>query len=171
MAKAKEKAASAPEAEEVVSRVYEAGYQIAPSVKEEEVEQVVSGLRSVVEKADGSLIAEGAPATVRLAYGLPGKEGSKRVLFDRAYFGWLKFESSTDGAHALADALKKDSSVLRSVVFRTVREDTRAKFKAPTLREVKRTDAIKTAPRKTEESAAPVSEVDLDKALETLTAE
>jgi hypothetical protein len=58
------------------------------------------------------------------------------------------------------------------MVFRTIREETRARLKAPQLREVKRgAEATKTAtPRKTEE-AAPVSEADLDKALETLTIE
>jgi hypothetical protein len=45
-------------------------------------------------------------------------------------------------------------------------------MKAPQLREVKRTDVIKTTARRPEETAekAPVSEADLDKALETLAA-
>jgi hypothetical protein len=57
--------------------------------------------------------------------------------------------------------------------FKTIREDTRAKFKAPQLREVKRTDTIKAAPRKAPEGEEKeaVSEADLEKALETLTQE
>ncbi len=166
----KEAKSVATEAEEAILRVYEAGYQISPSIKEEDVEAVVGRFRALIEKAGGSFISEGAPAMVRLAYGLPGTEGGKRVLFDRAYFGWLKFECSTEAAKGLAEALERDEAILRSIVFKTLREDTRAKFKT-TLREVKRNDTIKAAPRKQEENTGPVSEEDLDKALETLTTE
>jgi hypothetical protein len=54
------------------------------------------------------------------------------------------------------------------MVFRTVREETRARLKAPQLREVKRGDTPKPAPRKAEESA-PVNEEQIEKAIETLT--
>ena len=67
--------------------------------------------------------------------------------------------------------LKGNATIMRSILFQTVREETRARFKAPTLREVKRTDTIKSTPRTTEESAAPLSEADLEKAIEDITAE
>lgn len=159
-------------AEEVALRVYEAGYQISPSVKEEDLEKVVADIRAAVEKAGGSFIAEGAPAMNRLAYAIETKEGGKRMNHDRAYFGWLKFEAATSTVEALNEALNVHPLIIRSLVFKTVREDTRAKMKAPTLREVKRTDTIKTSPRRAaDETKGPVSEVDLDKALETITAE
>ncbi len=41
-------------------------------------------------------------------------------------------------------------------------------MKAPTLREVKRTDTIKSSPRH-EEVSAPISEADLEKALQDIT--
>ena len=153
-----------------VCRVYEAGYHISPLVKEEDIEKIVAEIRGVVEKGSGVFIAEGAPVLMKLAYEIEGNEGNKKHLFDRGYFGWLKFESSSETADALRAALEKHASIFRSMVFRTVREETRARLKAPQLREVKRTDTAKAAPRKAEE-AAPVSEADLDKALETLTLE
>lgn len=156
---------------ETVTRIYEAGYHIMPTVKEEDVEKVVSGIRSEIEKLGGSFIAEGAPSLLKLSFDMDKRDGEKHVAHDRGYFGWLKFEAGTYAAKALTDSLKANPQVLRALVFKTVREDTRAKLKAPQLREVKRTDTIKAAPRKTEEDKAPVSEVDLDKALETLTAE
>src|SRR3989344_4784947 len=142
----------------VALRVYEAGYHIAPSAKEEELEGIVGGIRNVIEKAGGSFIAEGAPSLTRLSYGVEGREGGKRVEFDRAYFGWIKFESTIEAARTLEAALKQSNDIARSIVFRTVREDTRAKYKAPQLREVKRTDTIHTTPRRVEGSTAPVSE-------------
>lgn len=153
-----------------VMRVYEAGYHISPFVAEENIEKIVSDIRSTVEQGGGTFIAEGAPALMKLAFGIEGVAEGKTQEFDRGYFGWLKFEATSEASDALAEALEKHPSIFRSIVFRTVREETRARLKAPQLREVKRSDAPKAAPRK-EETAAPVSEVDLDKAIETLTLE
>ena len=165
----------APESNEneVINRVYEAGYHIVPTVKEEDVEKVVSSIRSEIEKLGGSFISEGAPSLLKLSFSMDMREGEKHVGYDRGYFGWLKFEADTHAAKALTDALTANPLILRSIVFKTLREDTRAKFKAPQLREVKRTDTIRSSPRKAPEGevAAPVSEVELEKALETLTAE
>lgn len=159
--------------EEAVTRIYEAGYHIIPSVKEEDVDAVVAGIRSEIEKQGGSLIAEGAPSLMKLSYDMEQRVGEKLVAHDRGYFGWLKFEAPTAAAKALTDALNANKQIFRSIVFKTIREDTRAKYKAPQLREVKRTDTIKASPRKVEskDDVAPVSEEDLEKALETLTSE
>lgn len=163
--------------EAAVSRIYEVGYHITPTVKEEDLEKIVSEVRGIIEKQGGSFIAEGAPSLMKLAYPmsvrLPAQagEGERYAEYDRGYFGWIKFEGAPAIAAMLDEALKTNRNVLRFIVFKTVREDTRAKMKAPTLREVKRTDTIKAAPRRIEEVAAPVSEADLEKALEDITAE
>jgi ribosomal protein S6 len=156
---------------EAVSRIYEVGYHIIPTVAEENLDKVVGGIRAVIEKAGGSFIAEGAPTLTKLAYPMEAREGDKRVSHDRGYFGWLKFEAPVAVAASLEEMLKADGNILRSIVFRTVREETRARMKAPTLREVKRTDTIRSSPRREEEVSAPVSEVDLDKALQDIIAE
>lgn len=164
------KAAQKEEAadQEVVLRVYEAGYHIVPQTKEEELDAVVAQVRAVIEKLGGSFIAEGAPALMKLTYPMTTREGDKNVEYDRSYFGWLKFEAPASVVKALEEHFAATRSIFRSIVFKTLREDTRAKIKGPQLREVKRGDALKTV-RKAED-AAPVSEVDLDKALETITA-
>ena len=157
--------------EAAVVRVYEVGYHISPNVKEEDLEKVVSSIRSIIEKHGGSFIAEGAPALTRLAYEIEVREGEKHIQYDRGYFGWLKFETTSEAAQALERAMKADRNFLRAIVFRTVREDTRAKMKAPQLREVKRTDTIRTVTRRVEEAQGPVSEEKLEKAIEDITAE
>jgi ribosomal protein S6 len=155
--------------QESALRVYEVGYHIIPTVREEDIEGVVASIRAVIEKAGGSFIAEGAPALMKLAYAMNAREGDKNVEYDRGYFGWIKFESSVEASEKLNEALKTDRNILRHIIFRTVREETRARMKIPALREVRRTDAIKPAPRHVEDTSVPVSEADLDKAIETLT--
>lgn len=156
-------------AEAPVSRIYELGYHIIPTVAEGDVEGIVGGIRAQIEKTGSSFIAEGAPTLMKLAYEMESREGDKNVRHDRGYFGWVKFEGTAEAAESLAEALNADNKILRHIVFKTVREDTRAKMKAPTLREVKRTDTLKSTPRREEEAAAPVSEEDLDKALSDIT--
>ena len=159
-------------AEGKLPRIYEIGYNIVPTVKEEDLEKIVGTIRTQIEKAGGSFIAEGAPSLTRLSYQMSTREGDKWVEYDRGYFGWLKFETGVETARALEEMLKGNANVMRFIIFRTVREDTRAKYKAPTLREVKRTDTIKSTPRRvSEETKGPVSEEELEKALQDITAE
>ena len=155
----------------VVSRIYEIGYHITPTTPEENLEKIVGDIRSSIEKAGGDFIAEGAPTLTKLSYDIDAREGDKRVSHDRGFFGWIKFEAPVAAAQTLDTELKVNPNVLRAIVFRTVREETRARMKAPTLREVKRTDTIRSAPRRAEESTVPVSEADLDKAIEDITLE
>jgi ribosomal protein S6 len=151
------------------ARVYELGYHIIPTVKEESIEEVVASIRTVIEKAGGSFIAEGAPVSMKLSYAMVAREGDKNVEYDRSFFGWIKFEAPVAVTEILNEALKADRNILRFIVFRTVREETRARMKIPTLRDVRRTDPIKAPARHIEDPTIAVSEVDLDKAIETLT--
>lgn len=155
------------------ARIYEIGYLITPSVMEDGLEKAVSSIRAEIEKTGGNFIAEGAPSLTKLSYSITTLEDGKKVKNDRAYFGWLKFEVQSSAVDTLEKLLKQNAKILRSIMFQTVREDTRAKMKAPTLREVRRTDTIKSTPRRSVEETdqVPVSEEDLEKALKEITTE
>jgi len=156
-------------------RIYEIGYHIIPTVKEEDIEKTVGEIRKGIESAGGkaTFIAEGAPSLIKLAYPMSVREGEKYTEYDRGYFGWIKFEAPASIVAVLNNALNINPNILRFVIWKTVREDTRAKIKPPAMREVKRTDVIKSTPRRavTEEVAAPVSEEDLEKAIQDITTE
>ena len=154
-----------------IARIYEIGYHIVPTVTEEDLDRVVGEIRTAIEKAGGSFIAEGAPALTRLSYAMSVSEQARKAEYDRGYFGWIKFETLVSAIPGLEAALKANRNILRSILFQTVREDTRAKVKLATLREVRRTDTIKPVTRRVEESSAPVSEEDLEKALKDITTE
>ena len=160
---------------DVEPRIYEIGYHIIPTVKEEDIEKTVGEIRKVIELSveKTAFIAEGAPSLMKLAYPMSVREGEKYTEYDRGYFGWIKFEAPASIVAVLNNALKINPNILRFVIWKTVREDTRAKIKPPAMREVKRTDVIKSAPRRApaEEIAAPVSEEDLEKAIQDITTE
>lgn len=153
-----------------VTRVYEAGYHIVPTAKEDAVEAVVASVRSVIEKSGGSFIAEGAPQLVKLAYSIDVRERERFVAYDRAFFGWIKFEAPATAAQAVEEALRTNTSIMRSIVFKTVREDTRVQIKTIGLREVKRGDTIKAAPKQAQQEgeATPVSDEAIEKAIDEI---
>jgi ribosomal protein S6 len=153
-------------------RIYEVGYHILSTVKEEDVESVVSSIRKEIEKSGGSLISEGAPQSVKLSYTMTINKGGKNIHYERAYFGWIKFEADSNATEKLNESLIADENVLRFLIFKTLREDTRASARPKTLREVRRTDTITSTPKKgaeLKEESGEVSEKELDKALEDLT--
>lgn len=154
-------------------RVYEVGYHILSTVKEDDIEGVVAEIRSFIEKAGGSFIAEGAPVSMKLAYTMYVNNGGKRFPYDRASFGWIKFEVDGATANALATELEKNPNILRSLVFKTTREDNRAAARSSVLREVKRGDTIKSQPAKGAGAAVAgeVSEEELDKSIDEITKE
>jgi ribosomal protein S6 len=158
-------------ADEMVLRIYEIGYHVSPATKEEEVEGVVAQVRSMIEKAEGRFLAEGAPSLIKLAYPIMGKAGGKASESDRGYFGWIKFEAPIAAAQILQEWLDSNQNILRSIVFQTVREETRARFKTAVLRDVKRSDILKAAPRQAEETSAPISDAELEKAISDITSE
>lgn len=153
-------------------RVYEAGYHILPTVKEEEVEKVTAEIRAAIEKAGGSFIAEGTPQMMKLAYPMYINAAGKNTEYDRAYFGWIKFECTGAAAVSIHHMLQGNAAILRSIIFKTVREDTRASARPTILREVKRTDTIASTPKKgASEEAGEVSQEALDRSLDELTKE
>jgi len=151
-------------------RIYEVGYHIAPTVEEENIDQVVAGIRSEIENRGGSLITEGAPQAITLSYPMYVNKGGSYEEYTRAYFGWIKFEAAGESAVALRVYMDANENILRSLTFKTVREETRASVKPASLREVRRTDTITSTPRKGAErkEEGELSEEALDKSIEEL---
>ncbi len=157
------------------SVVYELGYLIPSSVQETETEAVVNSIREAISTHNGSFIAEGSPQSIKLAYTMALSEAGKNLKFDRAYFGWIKFELAPEHLSVVETLLRTHKQVLRSIVFKTVREETRTSVRQSLLREVKRTDTIasrkSTKPAEEKTSAGEVSEEQLNAAIETLVSE
>lgn len=157
------------------SRIYEVGYHVLPSVEGSEIDVVVNEIREIISKAGGALIAEGAPQRIELAYTMYINNEGKNTAYKSANFGWIKFEMQSDKLHEIETLLKMHKKILRSIVFKTVREETRSSMRASMLKEVRRGETLKSnakagAGARTEEKIA-VSEEKLDEAIEGITGE
>ena len=154
--------------------VYELGYHVLSTVGEERLKEEVQKIKDALEKHHAILIAEEVPTIFRLAYTIIRGVGGKREKYDTSYFGWVKFDLPIGEVVKLKDELEKNENILRFLVIKTVREDTRAphmpnpsKDEEKTLRE----KHLAQSPQVKKDPVATVSEAELNRTIEELVVE
>ncbi len=153
-------------------RIYELGYHIIPAVAEENAPQEAQALKDSITKNGGKVIADEAPQHITLAYTMYRTENGTKEKFDTAHFGTVKFEMNPEGVASLKEVLDQNKNVLRYVIFKTVRENTRSDYRFPQQRtERKQGDTNKPAATKSPEAPEEkpeVSDEELDKSIKEL---
>ncbi len=128
---------------ETNSRIYEVGYLLVPTLSEENVPGVYSGLKDLVVGFGGEIISDEMPKMIPIAYSMLKVVQNVRNKFNTAYFGWIKFEISADKISEIKKKLDLDPNVIRFLILKTVRENTIAakrfvhkdsRRKAPTVK-------------------------------------
>ncbi len=105
--------------------VYEIGYLIASSVAEEHLPAEVEKIKKIITDAGASVIADELPHRMHLAYTISRKTvAGSYEKYDEAYFGWVKFELTSDKIESVKNAVTLVPSVLRMLLTSTVRENT-----------------------------------------------
>ncbi|MCC2631058.1 MAG: Ribosomal protein [Candidatus Paceibacter sp.] len=105
-------------------KVYEVGYLLLPTIPEEHLATEVQNIKSVIEKHEGAFITEDFPKLRPLAYEMRKSSAGQSHKFDKAYFGWIKFEVNGSSVPALTKELEKNQNILRFMVINTIRENT-----------------------------------------------
>ena len=107
--------------------VYEIGFHLIPLVSEDEVASHVSQIKSILDKAGARVITEEFPTLTKLAYSISKKIKGSKESFDTAYFGWIKFEAMSGVLETIDENVRELEEVLRFIIIKTLREDTRRK--------------------------------------------
>lgn len=105
-------------------RVYELGFHIDPELGAEEVKKVFEGIKGKIE-AKGTVIAEGEPKKIPLAYTVSRGETSGRRDFTSSFFAWIAYEIDGEGHAAVAEAAREESRIFRFLDIRTDKEAAR----------------------------------------------
>ncbi|MFA6295673.1 MAG: 30S ribosomal protein S6 [Candidatus Paceibacterota bacterium] len=117
--------------------VYEIGYLIVGSIAEENVSAEADKVRKVITDAGAKVIGEEIPNHQHLAYTIRRKTvAGSYEKYDKAYFGWIKFEIGTDKIEAIKKTIEIIPSILRMLLITTVRENTYLGKRAPTANAV-----------------------------------
>ena len=94
--------------------IYEVGFLLMPALAEEKLLQIFAAIKKVLADQNATLLGESLPKSRPLAY--PIKK------YESAFFGWLKFESSSEVLTTLREFLKNNVEVIRFLLIKTVRE-------------------------------------------------
>ncbi len=109
--------------EQTETRIYELAYHLVPGLAVEQIPATSEAIRGIIEKVSTAIIAQGEPIFIDLAYSIVKTIEHKNKSFDKAYFGWIKFEGSPAGIAPLEERLKKDENILRYFILKTTREN------------------------------------------------
>lgn len=109
------------EADHAENRVYELGFHIDPELSQEEVKKTYETIKDKIASI-GTVVAEGAPEKIQLAYTIYRQEHAGRRDFDTSFFAWIAYETSGAGHQEIATAVRGISSVFRFLDVRTTKE-------------------------------------------------
>ena len=129
MARAKEDALdeespSSAEAMEGETRVYELGFHLDPNLPTEGVKEAYQNIRTRISD-NATIVAEGDPQKVPLAYTISRNETGGRSDFDSAYFSWIVYEVGA-GSHAeIITNVGADKNVIRFIDVLTDKDTAR----------------------------------------------
>ncbi|MES2224735.1 MAG: 30S ribosomal protein S6 [Patescibacteria group bacterium] len=120
------------------NRLYELGYLIVPTTPEAEVPAAVEALKAALAAVEGTVVSEGTPDFIDLAYQIEKNVKSKKMKWTQGYFGWIKFTAAPETLEALKKALDGNLDLMRYMLIKTDAENN-VVFKAPKI-EAKQSD-------------------------------
>ena len=103
------------------SRVYELGFHLDPELPSEEAKKTYQALRDTIG-ASGTIIAEGEPQKVQLAYTISRSVDHMRRDYDNAYFAWIAYEAEGAGHETVLAAARAEMNIIRFLDIRTEKE-------------------------------------------------
>ncbi len=159
---------SSDKIEDTEGRIYEIGYLLVPTLSPEDVPVIYSRLKDLIVNFSGGIISDEIPKMISLAYTMLKVNQNVRSKFDTAYFGWIKFEMTPEKILELKKKVKVDPNILRSLILKTVRENT-----IIAKRFIRKDFRKKTLTNKKEEknkTATPIDKEKVDKEIEAMVA-
>jgi ribosomal protein S6 len=138
-------------------RVYELAFHLDPELSESDAKKAYDGIRSVITE-NGTLVAEGEPEKIQLAYTVSRTETAGRRDFDASFFSWIAYEANGEGHDAILTAARAEKRIFRFLDVKTTKEAAKHSAEMQELR--------KQAPEAQQEE---VSDATLDAAIEEAT--
>lgn len=143
--------------------IYEVGYIMVPSIPEENLGGEVTMLKDSLGEKGATFISDEYPKMMELAYEMSRSIANKKQKFSYGYFGWVKFEATTENAKVIKDYLDKNETLVRYLMIKTVRESTMSPKRA-----YGKTEGMKRRSTPRVEESMPINEEVIDKEIEAL---
>lgn len=105
-------------------RVYELGFHLDPELPTEEVKKAYQEIRKFIEEM-GTIVAEGEPEKIQLAYTISRQDTGGRRDFDFAYFAWVVYEATPLKHDEIVTSADVDKRVIRFIDLLTTKDAAR----------------------------------------------
>lgn len=105
-------------------RIYEIGYLLSPAVRDENLSAALDTIKDAVTAASGTILSEGEPEFIDLAYEMTRVIENKNIRFTQGYFGWVKFSIEAIKLPEIKEKLEADINIIRFLLLKTVEENT-----------------------------------------------
>jgi len=145
------------------SSIYEVGYIMLPSIPEENLGGEVTVFKDSLGEGGATFISDEYPKMMELAYEMSRSIANKKQKFSYGYFGWVKFECSTESARVIKDSLDKNEKLVRFLMIKTIRASTMS-----TKRAYGKQDGFKRRSIPKSEESLPINEETIDKEIDAL---
>lgn len=106
-------------------RVYELGFHLDAELPSEEVKSAYRGVRDVISANSGTIVAEGEPVMIQLAYTISRQETSGRRDFNSAYFCWIAYEATALQHDEILAAARAHKYIVRFIDLVTTKDAAR----------------------------------------------
>lgn len=140
------------------SRVYELGFHLDPELPTEEMKKAYQAVRELIA-SKGTVVADGEPQKIQLAYTISRHETSGRRDFDSAYFSWIVYEAPAENHTEILTMTSANKKIIRFIDLLTTKDSARHSAE---IREI----SMKTAART--ENPEEIAGAELDAALENV---
>jgi ribosomal protein S6 len=104
------------------TKLYELGFNLVPTITEDNLDTEYAAVKTTLEKAGATLATESKPAMINLAYTMVRTVESKKQKYDKAYFGWVKFNAEVETVEKVKAELDLNESVLRFMITKATAE-------------------------------------------------
>lgn len=152
--------------EDTNSKVYELGYLLVPSIKEEDVPVSYGKLKELISSFTGEIVSDEMPKMTSLAYSMQKVTSNVRNKFNTAYFGWIKFVMSSAKVLELKKNLDLNPNFIRFLILKTVKENTIAAKRFVHGEAYRKPKSKNTK----EETVIPINKEEIDKEIDALIA-
>lgn len=151
------------EEKEAKTSVYELGLHLSPEIGDENVAKEFGDVKSLIENAGGTFISEEMPHLMPLAYDISKVIANKKNIYNKAYFGWVKFDLTAKELAALKTKLEEMTTIVRFLIVKTVRESTLAPKKI-----VQKMESTTPKRDRREEAKGPMNEAEVDREIDAM---
>jgi ribosomal protein S6 len=102
-------------------RVYELGFHLDGELPQEEIKKLYQSVREGIAAA-GTVISEGEPTKVPLAYTISIQNTTGRRDYNTAYFCWVAYETNGAGHESVQALSTANKSIIRFIDLRSSKE-------------------------------------------------